>query len=85
MKNRANDLHDILFEQLEWISDKDLKGADLLEELKRADSMCKVAGQIISNGNMVINAVKVREDLLETHNLPGILDTKEIAAPPGKK
>ena len=72
MKNKAIDLHNILFEQLERINDTEIKGEDLLVEFKRADAMSKLSSQIIANGNLVQNAMKLaRENDIE--DLPDML------------
>ena len=62
MKNKAIDLHNHLFEQLERLNDLDVKGQDLNEEIRRAQAMGKIAHAIIANGRMVIDAQKMAED-----------------------
>lgn len=47
MKNRVEDLRNILFAQLEKLSDCDEK--DLEEEVQRSESMCSLAEQIINS------------------------------------
>ncbi len=63
MKNKAIDLHNHLFEQLERLNDTSIKGNDLNEEIRRAEAMNKVAMAIIANGRMVIDAHKMAEDI----------------------
>jgi len=75
MKNKAIDLHNILFEQLERLSDTDVKGKELVEEIQRAEAMNKVAGQIISNGNMVLRAMETAKKI-GTKDLPDMLNGK---------
>ena len=55
-------MHDILFQQLERISNEDLKGEDLEMEMKRTDAICDLAGKIIDNGNLAIKVAKIRQD-----------------------
>lgn len=62
MKNKAIDLHNILFEQLERLNDLDFKGEELSEEIRRADAMNRVATQLISNGRMVLDAERMRHE-----------------------
>jgi hypothetical protein len=57
MKNKASDLNDHLFETLEWLGDRDIKGGGLTEEIRRAEARCKVAQQIIANNNTILKAV----------------------------
>ena len=83
MKNKAIDLHNHLFEQLERLNDTSIKGQDLNEEIRRAEAMGKVAQAIIANGRMVIDAHKMAEDTgLEV--MPDMLNVgverKQIAA-----
>ena len=53
MKNTLSDLNNHLFAQLERLGDEDLKGENLEEEIKRAETITKVSSQIIANGALV--------------------------------
>lgn len=50
MKNTLGDLNNHLFAELERLSDEELKGNDLVEEMNRARTITEVSTQIISNG-----------------------------------
>ena len=56
MKNKLIDLNNHLFAQLERISDEDLKGDDLNEEIKRSQAVTQLASQIIDNGRLALKA-----------------------------
>ncbi|MEQ6355940.1 hypothetical protein ABNX05_15020 [Lysinibacillus sp. M3] len=56
MQNTLGDLNNHLFAQLERLSDEDLKGEQLSEEIERAKAVTTVANQIISNGSLVLQA-----------------------------
>ncbi len=74
MKNTLGDLNNHLFAQLERLSEEELKGDELREEISRAKAITDVAEQIISNGSLVIAAKKaVSEGLIETQ-LPKMLE-----------
>lgn len=73
MKNKLSDLHNHLFEQIEWLGDRDIKGDKLTEEILRAEAMCKVAGQIIANGNLALNAVRLADNTIGEIKLPQML------------
>ena len=61
MKNKLSDLNNHLFAQLERLSDEDIKGEDLDEEIRRAEAVCNVATQIIDNGSLALKAEKMRQ------------------------
>mgnify|MGYP001024843483 CR=1 FL=1 len=52
MKNTLEDLNNHLFEAMERLNNDDLTDEELDRELKRADGMTKVAGQIIQNAEL---------------------------------
>jgi hypothetical protein len=56
MKNTLGDLNNHLFAQLERLSDEDLKGEQLKEEMERARTITGLASQIIANGTLVLKA-----------------------------
>jgi len=49
-------LNDHLFEVLEDLTDKSVKGEDLQEQIQRAETAAKVAQQIIANQNFTLKA-----------------------------
>ena len=73
MKNKQTDLHNILVEQLEYLNDRDIKGAELDEEIRRANASCNVAAQIIANGNLAYNVAKFVESAGGKIKLPPML------------
>jgi len=54
MKNTLGDLNNHLFAQLERLSDEDIKGEQLKEEMLRAKAVTGLASQIIANGTLVL-------------------------------
>ena len=59
--NNLADLNNILFEQLEKLSNPDLKDKELKEEIERSQAIAKVAAQIINTGSLVLK-VKTMQD-----------------------
>jgi len=72
-KNKLSDLHDHLFEQLEWLGDRDIQGEKLQEEIRRANAICGVAEKIIANGNLLVSAHKAADGAIGKINLPKML------------
>lgn len=61
-KTSLNNLNEYLFEALDRVTNDDLNGEELQEELQRADSITQIARAIIDNGNLTL---KVMEHLEE--------------------
>lgn len=62
MRNTLGDLNNHLFAQLERLSDEDLTGDKLTEEINRAKSITSVASQIVANGSLVLRARSIIEN-----------------------
>lgn len=75
MKNTLGDLNNHLFAQLERLSDEELTGDKLLEEINRAKSVTSVASQIISTGSLVLEARRLVDDRMNANTeLPKMLE-----------
>lgn len=75
MKNKLTDLNNHLFEQLERLNDDELKGEDLKREISRSRAMTDVAQQIIDNGRLALDAVKVsNKSYSEDKPMPKMLE-----------
>lgn len=75
MQNTLGDLNNHLFAQLERLSDEDLKGDKLQEEIERAKAVNSVAQQIIANGSLVLSAKKMMGNRMDNNIvLPKILE-----------
>ncbi|MGL5569104.1 MAG: hypothetical protein ACRDB9_07675 [Cetobacterium sp.] len=59
MRNTLGDLNNHLFAQLERLSDEEVKGEALEEEIERAKAVTHVAQRIIDNGALVLKAKEV--------------------------
>ena len=59
MRNTLGDLNNHLFAQLERLSDEDITGESLKEEINRAEAVSAIAQQIISNGALALKAKQI--------------------------
>lgn len=57
-KNKLSDLNDHLFMALERLGDEDLQGEELDQEIERSKALTTVAGKIIDNGRLILEAQK---------------------------
>ncbi len=72
-KNLA-DLNEILFAQLDRLSNPELKGDELTAEINRTEAITKVAGQFINSANTTLNALKLQNEAVDaTLKLPSVL------------
>lgn len=68
-------LNDMLFKQMQKLSDPTLKGDELKEEIVRADSMNDMSKVIISNAELCLRAqVAQSEKMACIQQLPRMLD-----------
>lgn len=69
MKNTLNDLNNYLFEAIERINDDSLDDAQLEKEIKRSETVQKIAKTIIDNGNLALQAKKHLDEYGQGENI----------------
>lgn len=74
MKNKMTDLHNHLFAQLERLSDEELNGDGLKEEIERSKAVTAVAREIIANGSLVLKARRAIQDREIGEEVPPMLE-----------
>lgn len=76
MKNKLSDLNNHLFAQLERLSDEQLKGSALKEEIERSKAIKLVSQEIISAGSLALEAQKELGHSIREGQLPDMLEVK---------
>ena len=76
--NNLNSLNNKLFEQLDRLTNKNLSGDKLQEELERTDAIVDISRTIISNADLMLNAMVAKDEKLGSYaKLPALLDSNE--------
>lgn len=65
MKNKLTDLNNHLFAELERLSDEELTGEELNEEINRAKAITQISTQIIQNGALALKAEQFKYEIGE--------------------
>lgn len=75
MRNTLGDLNNHLFAELERLGDEELAGDELDKEIRRASAIANVSKNIISNANVILQAIKFKEDeMMKTEEMPKMLE-----------
>ena len=74
MRNTLGDLNNHLFAQMERLSNEELKGEDLREEIERAKAITDIAGQVISNAGLLLKAKIAYEENDRSSPKPKMLE-----------
>lgn len=64
-RNTLGDLNNHLFAQLERLSDEDLQGEQLREEIIRAKAVASIAKEIVETGRLVLDAKKFEDNKID--------------------
>lgn len=75
VRNKIEDLNNILFEQLERLNDDSL---NLDEELKRAEAISNVSDKLIQSADLSYRVMKLRADITGDIETPNVLETKHV-------
>ncbi|MDR0731534.1 MAG: hypothetical protein LBF63_07690 [Treponema sp.] len=75
-KNSLYDLADHLFERIEWMTDRDIKGKELDEEIKRSEGVIKASEQIVKITDLFIRAKTLAGNSGGRIKMPAMLEDK---------
>jgi hypothetical protein len=73
MKNKLTDLHNHLFAQLERLSDEEVTGENLREEIDRAKAVTGVSKQILDIASLTVKAAELMHSSGQDIDLPKML------------
>lgn len=78
MKNSLIDVNNYLFEAIEKLNDDNLSEEQLEKEIRRTDSITKVAKTIIDNTNLALNIKKHLDEYGQgdKYQIPGMIEVK---------
>ena len=73
-RNKLSDLNNLLFAQMEQLSDQEIPSEQMKLEIQKAQAMSKLASQIINSSKIVLQAAKlVGEGKLDKGRIPANL------------
>lgn len=70
--NTPVDLNNVLFAQLERLSNPNLKGEELEAEIQKAEAIEKISEQVIKNNNMRLSAAKLVAEYRGVKNVDSV-------------
>lgn len=78
MRNSLADVNNYLFEAIERLNDDSLSEEELDKEIKRADSVTKIAKTIVENTSLALNIKKHLDEYGkgENYTIPGMIEGK---------
>lgn len=74
MRNTAVDLNAYLFDALDALTNTDLKGEELRDEVLRADNVANIANTIIKNNETIIKAMSLQNRMFESGSTANSLE-----------
>jgi hypothetical protein len=80
MKNKPEDLHNLLFAELERLSEVSTDGDAIYKESVRAKAVCEVAMQIIAHEKQVLSAYEAADGSFCKMKLPDFMAVDATAA-----
>lgn len=76
MKNSLNDLNAYLFEQLDRLSNDDLQGEELEQEIERSKALNSIGRTIVDNASTMLKAAELNANYGRGNNLvPNLLES----------
>lgn len=73
-RNKLIDLNNLLFEQLERLTDEDLTSEELEMELKRSKAVCGIGRIIVDNAHVALEAQKHMDEYgIDNKEMPQLL------------
>ena len=75
MKRSLADLNEYLFDELDRLSNEDLSGEQLTQEINRSNALTRIAERVIASADIAMRAIKMKDEALDANlKLPKLLD-----------
>lgn len=76
MKNKLTDLNDYLFSQLDRLSDEEINGDELKQEIERAKVISSTAKEVINNAALQLKALELKVEYrgFKDGDMPALLE-----------
>jgi hypothetical protein len=73
-KSKLSDLNDHLFEEIEWLMDRDVKGEALKEEIMRSEAVTRAALTVVAADRLALDAMKAAAQFPQMKKNPALLE-----------
>lgn len=75
VRNKVEDLNNLLFAQLERLDDESLTAEQLEQEIERSKAISNISNQIISNASLALKAMEIKASITGEVETPSMLET----------
>ena len=75
VRNKVEDVNNLLFAKLERLDDESLTAEQLEQEIERSKAISNISNQIISNASLALKAMEIKASITGEVETPSMLET----------